>query len=114
MRVGDEVLLRYENKVSQARYRLARVVLTHPDECNVVQTVTVHLRMRHQQEKVLPYKAKEMTEFRVAVQRLVLIVPAEEQSERREEEQLVIEDESEQNTEQMDHGNITPLGYPKS
>ena len=102
MRVGDIVLLRYDNKVSQARYRLARVVLTHLDDCNVVRTDTVHLRLQHQQEKVLLYKAKEMTEFRVAVQCLVVIVPAEEQSECREEEQLVIENESEQNTEQME------------
>ena len=102
MRVGDIVLLRYDNKVSQARYRLARVVLTHLDDCNVVRIDTVHLRLQHQQEKVLLYKAKEMTEFRVAVQCLVVIVPAEEQSECREEEQLVIENESEQNTEQME------------
>ena len=51
VRVGDIVLLHYDNKVSQAHYRIARVVLTHSDYCNVVQTV-------NQQEKVLPYKAK--------------------------------------------------------
>ena len=76
---GDVVLLRYDSKVSKARYRLARVVQAHPDKCGVVRTVTIKLRPRHIREKVLPYKAKQMTEFPVGVQRLVVIVPVEEQ-----------------------------------
>ena len=78
VQVGDIVLLRYDSKMSRDRYRLARVVLVHPDDCDVVRTVTVHLRPRHKKEKGLPYKSKTMTEFPVAVQRLVVIVPREE------------------------------------
>ena len=84
--VGDIVLLRYDSKMSRARYRLARVVLVHPDDCGVVRTVTVHLRPRHKREKSLPYKAKTMTEFPVAIQRLVVIVPREEQKEMKKSE----------------------------
>ena len=56
------------------------MVQTHPDKCGVLRTVTIQLRPRHIRDIAHPYKAKEMTEFTVAVQRLVVIVPAEEQS----------------------------------
>ena len=72
---GDVVLLQYGSKVSKARYRLARIVQVHLDRCGVVCTVTVQLRPRHIKEKATIYKAKKMTKFPVAVQRLVVIVP---------------------------------------
>ena len=76
---GDVVLLQYESKVSKGRYRLARIVKVHPDKSGLVRTVTIQLRPRHAKEKATPYKARKMTEFPVAVQRLVVIVPREEQ-----------------------------------
>ena len=79
MQEGDVVLLQYESKVSKGRYRLARIVKVHPDRSGVVRTVTVQLRPKLAKEKATPYKAKKMTEFPVAVQRLVVIVPREEQ-----------------------------------
>ena len=71
------VLLRYDSK---ARYRLARVVQVHPGPCGVVRTVTIQLRPRHNREKATPYKANQMNEFPVAIQRLVVIVTKEEQA----------------------------------
>ena len=65
------------------------MVQTHPDECGVVRTVTIQLRPRHAKEKAVPYKGKQMTEFPVAVQRLAVIVPVEEQ----EDKQLGYEQE---------------------
>ena len=82
MQQGDVVLPHYESKVSKDRYRLARVVQTHPDECGLVRTVTIQLRPRHAKEKAVPYKGKQMNEFPVAVQCLAVIVPVEEQEEK--------------------------------
>ena len=78
--IGDIVLLKYEAKFSKDRYRLAKVVRIHPDAAGVVRTVTVGMRPRHVGDKVLPYKPKPLYEFEVAVQRLVVILPKEEQN----------------------------------
>ena len=58
-------------------------------------------------EKVLPYKYKEMTEFSVAVQRLVVIVPTEEQTQFEEKDTLDTENKTEMSDEQQDYGNMT-------
>ena len=90
--VGDVVLLKFDSKISKCRFRLARVVKVHPDDSGVVRTVTICLRQRHVKEQPLPYRTKK-TEFAVTVQRLVVIIPIEEQ---------VNEDEQVDDT---DHGN---------
>ena len=77
--VGDVVLLKYDAKFSKDRYRLAKVTKVHPDKGGVVRTVTVGMRPRHVREPSLPYKAKPLSEFAVGVQRLVVILPKEEQ-----------------------------------
>ena len=41
--------------------------------------MTVGMRPRDTREKLLPYRPKSLSEFEVAVQRLVVILPKEEQ-----------------------------------
>ena len=106
---GDIVLLQYDAKVSRERYRLAKVADTHPDNCGVVRTVTVVLRPRHAREKALPYKSKELTEFPVTVQRLVVIVPVEEQQQLTDDIVTLPEQElKEIESRGEDEGNVAP------
>ena len=79
MTAGDIVLLKYDAKFSRDRYRLAKVMEVHPDSAGVVRTVTVGLRSRHMKEKLLPYRSKPLTTFQVGIQRLVIVLPKEEQ-----------------------------------
>ena len=102
--------MQYSEKVSRDRCRLATVAETHPDDCGVVRTVTVVLRPRHSREKAIPYKLKELTEFQVAVQRLVVIVPLEEQQQEEGETSINEVDEQDQvesiNTEDKTIGDV--------
>ena len=77
LRVGDVCLLKYENKI-KADYRYCRVESVFPDDQGVVRTVNVKMRPRDNRDKALPYKAKAPVVMNVGVQRLVLIVPAED------------------------------------
>ena len=72
--VGDVVLLTFSGKVKDT-YTLARVTEVHPDEKNLVRRVTVKFRRKNSQEDPNVCKSK-MEEKVVAVQRLVLLVPA--------------------------------------
>ena len=65
--------------MSNDLYRLARITRVHPDSFGVLRTVTVGLRPQHAQEKTLPYKTKPLNVFPVGVQRLVVVLPKEEQ-----------------------------------
>ena len=79
LRVGDLVLVLYGKKIGKGDYRLARVTQVHPDEHNVVRTVTVGMRKRDSREAITPYVPKPLEELRLGVQRLVVISPIEEQ-----------------------------------
>ena len=61
-------------------YRLAKIIETFPDEKGLVRTVRVAYRKRDKREKLLPYKAKPLTEELVAVQRLSVLLPVSEQT----------------------------------
>ena len=76
LRVGDVCLIKYENKI-KADYRYCRIAEIFPDEEGVVRTVNVKLRPRDKRDNSLPYKYKAPVMMKVAVQRLVLIVPSE-------------------------------------
>ena len=80
---GDVVLIIYPGKISKGDYRLARVIAAAKDENDHVRTVTVALRPRNLAEKSLPYKIKQLTRMTLAVQRLVVILPVEEQEKQR-------------------------------
>ena len=86
VRQGDVVLIYYDKKYTKGTYRLARVIKTHPGEDGVVRTVTVGYRQRNAREKVDKsspnfMKNKPLTELRLGVQRLVVVLPMEEQEE---------------------------------
>ena len=78
--VGDVVLLYSHNKYSRDRYKLARVLASHPDECGRVRTLTVGFRVatRPLTEDMTATDVR-LKELRVPAQRLVLILPVEEQ-----------------------------------
>ena len=73
LKIGDIVLLSYQNGLTPAQYRLAKVVKTFSDPNGLVRDVTIEMRPRRQNEKLLPYKSTRLTSMTVAVQRLVLI-----------------------------------------
>ena len=81
--VGDVVFVKYASRIQQADYRLARVAEVHPDPHGLVRTVTVAMRPRSGREKVTeqpPHlKPKPATYLKVGVQRVVVILPVEEQ-----------------------------------
>ena len=79
LQVGDIVFMYYPSSV-QDDYRLAKITETFPDEKGLVRTVRVCYRKRDKREKVLPYKAKPLTEELVAVQRLSVLLPVSEQT----------------------------------
>ena len=81
LKSGDIVLLSYQNGLTPAQYRLAKVVKTFSDSNGLVRDVTIEMRPRRQNEKLLPYKPTRLTSMTVAVQRLVLIQMNQEDTE---------------------------------
>ena len=69
--------------MQKGEYRLARVKEVHPDAHGIVRTATVFMRPRDSREKVTnepPYlKSKPPFELKLGVQRLVVMLPVEEQ-----------------------------------
>ena len=59
-------------------YRLARVLQVYPDQSGLVRTVRVGYRQRNKTERADVYRKKALVEEKVAVQRLCLLVPLEE------------------------------------
>ena len=78
--VDDVVLLRYDSKYGPVRYRLARVVESYPDCSGIVRSVKVAMRDRRGTVNEHPKACKTKLDYmRVGVQRLVVLLPAEEQ-----------------------------------
>ena len=78
VRVGDIVLIKYEKKLTPAKYKMARIVEAEADPKGRVRTVTVVTRPTDAREKLLPYKSKELMSMRLPVQRIVVLHAAEE------------------------------------
>ena len=78
--VGDIVLVRYERSFGRDRYRLAKVTETKTDCQGLVRTALIHLRDRKKgnRDRPLDYRAG-LVEMTLAVQRLVVLLPASEQ-----------------------------------
>ena len=78
---GDVVLIKYSSKSKSGEYRLGRVVTVEVDTDKLVRTCTVRYSLvQHMRGKDrLSYKGVTIKYIRVAVQRLVLILPVEEQ-----------------------------------
>ena len=77
LQVGDVVMLYYPGNIKDD-YRLARVLEVHPDVRGLVRTVTIGYRKRNKKEKAAEYQKKPLTQEKVAVQRLCLLVPINE------------------------------------
>ena len=76
--VGDIVLLKYEAALGKPQYRRGRVTEVHPDQHGVVRDATVLTRSCHKGEKQSDFRKKKMTEQRVSVQRLAVLLAADE------------------------------------
>ena len=79
--VGDVVLLQYASKSTPGTYRLGRVTAVETDEDGLVRTCTVRYSLVKAVTKDNRNTVDDVTrkEVRVAVQRLVMILPVEEQ-----------------------------------
>ena len=74
---GDVVTMEYPGHFKDD-YRLAKVEQVFPDKKGLVRTVEVSFRKRDKREKPDSYWKKPLTKELVAVQRLSLLVPAED------------------------------------
>ena len=78
--LGDIVLVHYAAKYGRDTFRLARVVALHPDRHGIIRTVTVWLRNRRQASREAPEQCRRgVVPMQAPVQRLVTILPAEDQ-----------------------------------
>ena len=77
LREGDIVMEQLPKKLGKDAYKLARVLEVHPDEQNIVRTVTIGIRKVKPNEDHLS-NAKKLDTKVTAVQRLVLVLPVEE------------------------------------
>ena len=73
--VGDICLLKFTKSMTPAEFRYCVVQELELDNRGLARTVTVGLRPRDQREPSLPYKSKKLTQMRVPVQRLAVILP---------------------------------------
>ena len=80
VKVDDVVLLTYCSKVSAPTYRYGRVQQVHPDKHGVVRNVTVSTKSRRAREKPRELISTKLEHQMVPVQRLVMLLPVEEQS----------------------------------
>ena len=81
MAVGDIVLIQYSSKSAPGTYRLGRVVATEYDSDGLVRTVTAKYNLVKPVDERNRITVRDVLrkEIRVPVQRLVLIMPIEEQ-----------------------------------
>ena len=77
--VGDVCAIKYEDKVrpGKADYRLCQVDRVETDDKGLVRTVYIKMRRRDTRTKGLPYSGPDLVEMKTAVQRLVVICPAD-------------------------------------
>ena len=79
IKVGDIVMLVSANKLGKGSYKLARVHEVHPDKQGIVRTVTIASRDKVKARGEKPDEIKGGLTFNtMAVQRLVVLIPAEE------------------------------------
>ena len=76
--VGDLCLMHYSGNLKDD-YRLVKVVETYPDKKKLVRTVKIAYRKRDRREDASDYRKKPLVEEKVAVQRLSVLLSAEEQ-----------------------------------
>ena len=77
--VDDVVMIRYDKKFTKPEFRLGRVLDVFPDDKGRTRTVLVGCRPRHKADRAKAYVPKKLEELTVTVQRLVVLLAAEEQ-----------------------------------
>ena len=77
VQVGDVVLILYEHKMDKGEFKLGRVLEVHPGDDGVVRRVTVGYS--RPSKKLM--EAKPLVRLTLGVQRLVVVMPKEEQQE---------------------------------
>ena len=79
LRPNDVVLVKYENPINDV-WQLGRVTEVHPDDHGLVREVTVATKKGNKKKDSSPeYSPRPLLYRRLAVQRLAVILPAEEQ-----------------------------------
>ena len=78
VKLGDVVLLKTEHKYGPGTYKLAIVLQVQPDEKGLVRTVVVGSRPKDSRDTTLPFVSKKLFQQTVPVQRVVIIVPADQ------------------------------------
>ena len=77
---GDVVLIRDTGKFSAGDYRRGRIVDTFPDDQGHVRTVLVQLYRPDNRRQPDAYTGEGQVNVRMAIQRLVVLIPVEEQT----------------------------------
>ena len=91
MKVGDVVLIQYEDKSKPGTFRLGVIIAVEEDRDGLVRTVTVQYSLLADlpvQDRLLYRGVKK--KLRVPVQRLVLILPVEERNLSSKDDQLLV------------------------
>ena len=70
----------YDKKIGKGTYKLGRVVAVHPDEHDVVRTVTVGMRGKDKGSGALTYVPKALEEHKLGVLQVAVICPVEDKS----------------------------------
>ena len=76
--IGDIIMLRFSNQLKN-QYKMGRIIDIHPDERGLVRSVTVKYRKKSSREKTEIISSKNITIERIGIQRIVIILPLEEQ-----------------------------------
>ena len=79
LEIGDICFLMTKSNLGAPAYRLCRVVECFPDAKELVRSVRVEMRPRDSRDVGLPYVSKGLVSQVVSVQRLVLVLPFEDQ-----------------------------------
>ena len=79
LEVGDVCLLFFPGSLAR-QYKLVRIVEVHPDDKQLVRTVSIVYRKRNAREKPTELSRNSLVKEKVGVQRLILIQPAREMS----------------------------------
>ena len=79
-RVGDIVLVKYDGALKDPVFRRGMITAAHPDKNGLVRDVTVATQPKVKKDRPVSAKARRPVEYRLPVQRIIVLLPAEEVS----------------------------------